>query len=281
ANGVWLIGLMAGPAMAMPFFTWIVSTWGWRPSFFVLGALGLIPLLLLWFYVTDHPRQHKRVNAAELEYIESALKTEAEQEATMKTESLSERIKSFAFDYRFWLLTLNYFCIACVWWGAMAWLPSYLKAARGFSWAQMGALASLPYILGGISILFFGHLADKLGRRAPFIAIGHLGAALGIYFGANAADNMTAALLISFGIASVALCLPSSWAILQQIVPGKAIGAGAGMMNGLSNGGSAFAPVLIGFFISLTGSYMGGLMFLVGIAVLGCVCMTILSLKKY
>jgi len=281
ANGVWLIGLMAGPALAMPFFTWVVSTWGWRPSFFVLGILGVIPLLLLWFYVTDHPKQHKLVNQAELDYIEEGLKIEAAEEAKIKTGSLSERIKSFALNYRFWLLTINYFCIACVWWGTMAWLPSYLKAARGFSWAQMGALSSLPYILGTLSILFFGHLADKTGRRAPFIALAHLGSALGLYFGSMATDNLTAAILISLGIASIALALPSSWAILQRIVPGKAMGAGAGMMNGLSNGGSAFSPVLIGFFISISGSYVGGLMFLVGIAIVGCICMTILSLEKY
>lgn len=281
ANGVWLIGLTSGPAIAMPFFTWIVSTWGWRPSFFFLGALGLIPLLLLWFYVTDHPRQNKRVNQAELEYIESALQLEAAAESAIKTESLSDRIKSFVLNYRFWLLTVNYFCIACVWWGCMAWLPSYLKAARGFSWAAMGAFSSLPYILGTVSILVFGHLADKLNRRALFIAVGHLGAALGLYFGTTVADNTLSAVLISFGIASVALALPSSWAILQRIVPGKAVGAGAGMMNGLSNGGSAFAPVLIGFFISLTGNYVGGLMFMVGIAVLGCLCMTVLAWQKY
>lgn len=281
ANGVWLIGLMGGPAVAMPFFTWIVSTWGWRPSFFVLGALGAVPLLLLWFYVTDHPHQHPKVNKAELEHIQEGLRAEAEQEALVKTESLSDRIKSFAYNYRFWLLTVNYFCIASIWWGTMAWLPSYLKAARGFSWGAMGALSSLPYILGTVSILFFGHMADKLGRRAPFVCVAHLASAAGIYFGANAPDNMTAAILISLGIASIAIGLPSSWSILQRMVPGKAIGAGAGMMNGLANGGSAFAPVMIGFFITLTGSYVGGLMFLVGIGLLGAACMAVLSAQKY
>lgn len=281
ANGVWLIGLMGGPAVAMPFFTWIVATWGWRPSFFVLAALGIIPLILIWYLTTDHPRQNPRVNAAELEHIETALKAEAEQEAAMKTESLADRIKSFATNYRFWLLTINYFCIASIWWGTMAWLPSYLKAARGFSWAAMGAFSSLPYILGTISILFFGHMADKMGRRAPFVCAAHLASAAGIYFGVHAPDNTTAAILISLGIASIAIGLPSSWSILQRMVPGKAIGAGAGMMNGLANGGSAFAPVMIGFFIGITGSYIGGLMFLVGLGVLGAACMAILSAQKY
>ena len=281
ANAVWLIGLMGGPALAMPFFSWVLSTWGWRGTFFSLVILGMIPLLILWFYVTDHPRQHKRVNEAELDFIESGLKAEAELQKGIATETLAQRIKSFATDYRFWLLTINYFCVASIWWGTMAWLPSYLKVARGFSWNAMGALASLPYLLGGVSLLIFGHLADKWGRRAPLICLGHIGAAIGIYFGAHAPDNLTAAILISCGIASIALALPQSWTILQQIVPSKAVGAATGSMNGLANGGSAFAPVLIGYFISVTGGYLGGLMFLVGVAVLGALCMAILSLKNY
>jgi len=196
-------------------------------------------------------------------------------------DSLGQRLASFCSNYRFWLLTVNYFCIASIWWGTMAWLPSYLKASRGFSWAAMGALSSLPYILGTVSILFFGHLGDKFGRRAPFVVVSHALAALGIYFGVHAAENMTAALLMSFGIASVGIALPASWSLLQRIVPAKAIGAGAGMMNGLANGGSAFVPALIGYFIAVTGGYIGGLMFLVGLAVLGLLCMTVLSLQKY
>lgn len=281
ANGVWLIGVMAGPAVAMPFFTWIISSWGWRSSFFIMAALGLIPCFLLWQHVTDYPRQHKRVNAAERDYIENALKAEAEQERKMEKESLSERLASFCSNYRFWLLTVNYFCIASIWWGMMAWLPSYLKVSRGFSWAAMGAMSSLPYVLGGISILFIGHLGDKIGRRAPLVAISHAIAAAGIYLGAHATDNMTAALLISVGIAAVGSALPLSWSLLQNIVPGKAIGAGSGMMNGVANGGSAFVPVLIGYFIALTGGYTGGLMFLVGLATLALSCMVVLSLQKY
>ncbi len=42
------------------------------------------------------------------------------------------------------------------------------------------------------------------------------------------------------------------------------------------NGFSALAPVAIGFLISITGSYMGGLLYLVGCAALGAVVMLIL-----
>ncbi len=281
ANGCWLIGVVAGPALAMPFFTWIISSWGWRTSFFVMACVGLIPFLLIWLFITDHPHQNRFINAAERKYIEDALEAEAEQEKKMTKECLRERLSTFCSNYRFWLLTFNYFCIAAIWWGMMAWLPSYLKVSRGFSWAAMGTLSALPYILGGISILTVGHLGDKIGRRAPLIMIAHLLAATGIYLGAQATNNIYSALFISFGIACVAGAMPLSWSLLQNIVPGKAIGAGSGMMNGVANGGAAFVPVIIGYFIAFSGGYTGGLMFLVGLAMLALISMAFLSLQKY
>lgn len=281
ANAVWVVGLMAGPAIAMPFLTWAIQLFGWRASFFILVFLGLLPLILLWFWTTDYPHQHKGANKAECELIEAGQKAETELEAQAGHTTLWENMKVFIFNYRFWLVTLYYFCLASIFWGTMAWLPSYLKVARGFSWAAMGAWSSLPYILGIASVLASGYISDKIGRRAPLGIVSMLGASAGIYFGAFAPDNTTAALLISFGIASIGLGIAPAWALVQHIVPGKAIGAGAGMMNGISNGGSAFSPVLMGFFISVTGSYVGGLMFLVGLGMFAACCAAVLAYQKY
>jgi len=282
ANSIWIFGLFIGPALAMPFFTWVIQGLGWRMSFFILVLIGLVPLSLIWLMTKDHPREHKGVNKLELDYIEKGLAAETESEVQMEKTSVWENMKLFIFNYRFWLLTIFYFCNASVWWGTMAWLPSYLKVARGFSWGAMGAMSSLPYVLGAIAVLAFGYLSDKVGRRAPFAALSMFGAALGIYYGAHAPDNMTAAILISLGIASLGLGLPSTWSLLQQIVPGKTIGAGAGMMNGIANGGAALAPIFIGSLIASSGgSYIAGLMYLVTLGVVGGLCMCILSYQKY
>jgi len=281
ANAVWVVGLMAGPAISMPFLTWAIQSYGWRTSFFILVAFGLIPLMLLWFKTTDYPHQHKGANQAERDLIEAGQKAEKELEAQAGNTTVWENMKVFIFNYRFWLVTLYYFCLASIFWGTMAWLPSYLKVARGFSWAAMGAWSSLPYILGIASVMASGYISDMMGRRAPVCIVSMLGAAAGIYFGAYAPDNTTAAILLSLGIASIGFGIAPAWAMVQHIVPGKAIGAGAGMMNGISNGGSAFSPVLIGVFISMTGSYVGGLMFLVGLGLFAACCATILAYQKY
>ena len=90
---------------------------------------------------------------------------------------------------------------------------------------------------------------------------------------------MAAALLISAGIGSLAISTPAGWSLLQQIVPAKAVGAGAGMMNGIANAISGLAPFVIGFLIGATGSYVSGLMYLVVWALLGAAASAILMLK--
>lgn len=279
ANAVWQTGMAIAPAVAMPFFTFIIAMTGWRSSFFILLAFGIVPLAAIWFLTADTPRAHPRVNALELDHIEKGLLTEREKGDSAQKISLSERLKSFVGNYQFWLLVVYYVVHTSVLWGAMTWLPSYLKEARGFSWAAMGALASLPWILGVATKILSGYLCDKLGRRAPVILFAMIGVGLGVYLGATATDNMTSAIFLAFGIGSIGLGGPAAWTLLQDIVPGKGVSTGAGLMNGLGNGFSALAPVAIGFLITVTGSYAGGLFYLVGCAMLGGICAGILTIK--
>ncbi len=97
ANAIWLAGIFIGPALAMPFFTWLIGSYGWRCSFFVLAALGMVPMVLLWFYTTDHPYQNKRVNQAERDYIQAGMAAENEAEARLSKVSIWDNTKEFIF----------------------------------------------------------------------------------------------------------------------------------------------------------------------------------------
>jgi MFS family permease len=80
ANATRLIGLSVAPMVAMPLFTWIIPVMGWRGNFFFLAALGVIPFIMIRFFTADHPQLHRRINGAEKDYIEAALKAEREKE---------------------------------------------------------------------------------------------------------------------------------------------------------------------------------------------------------
>jgi sugar phosphate permease len=269
ANAVWLSGLILGPAIAIPLLAWLVHL-GWRQSFFILAAVNVVPVVLIWFLTTDQPRQHKRVTPAEIAHIEQGLGAETAEAGS--SPGIRESFTLFVADRKFWLLTVYSFCHASIWWGTISWLPSYLKTAQGFSWSSMSIAAALPYLLGAISALLAGHFSDKINRRAPFAALSICGAGLGVLGSILSTNNIVAAIAIACGITALGSGLPVIWAMLQQMVPTPIAGAGAGLMNGLTNIGAALAPLIIGYLIGVSGSFVGGLMYMVGLGLLGFLC---------
>jgi MFS family permease len=97
----------------------------------------------------------------------------------------------------------------------------------------MGALASLPYIFGGICLVIFGYFSDRAGRRAPFCAAAMIGMALALYLGVHATNNFSSAYLITIAVGFNAVGLPATWSLCQQLVPTRVLGTGAGLMNGI------------------------------------------------
>lgn len=284
ANAVWQTGMAVAPAIAMPFFTWIIHLSGWRMSFFVLAALSLVPLLLVWYFTADWPRQSKRVNAQEREYIEAGQAQEAaaagEKQGDEEKLGVVEAFKSFSGNRRFWMMCIFYICHVSIYFGALTWLPSYLKEARGFSWAAMGILSSLPFVLAVGTKVLSGWLADKLKRRSLILIGEMVGVGVGVLVAAQAADNNVSAAFMIIGVGAAGLGGPASWTVLQSIVPSKGVSAAAGLMNGISNGGAALAPIAIGALIAYTGTYAGGLYYIVGCSVVGCIMAALLYVKK-
>lgn len=277
ANAAWLIGQSLAPAVAMPVFAWITVVFDWRVAFWGCAVVGLVPLYLVWFQTTDSPRQHPRVNAMELETIEAG----AGCQAAVQRDSFIACVRMFATNYRYWLLVIWYVAMTSVFWGLVSWVPSYLKEARHFSWTQMGWMASLPFLFGITAKVISGFLSDYVGKRAPFCFVGMICSACGLYFGAVVENSVASAVLLAFAMGGNMLGTVAAWTLLQNIVPEKSASTAAGLMNGLANGISALGPVLIGFFIALTGGYAGGIFFMVGLSGVGIITSLILMLQKY
>jgi len=78
----------------------------------------------------------------------------------------------------------------------------------------------------------------------------------------------------------IGLNLASTFTIVQKIAPANLIGTAAGLHNGSSQFLGAFVPVIVGYVIATTGSYMGGLMFMVAAGAIGACCAVTLMLRK-
>lgn len=279
ANSAWVVSQSVAPALAMPFFTWLIAAFGWRSNFWVCMSLGLIPLYLLWRHTADTPRKHKSINEAELQHIEAGM--EPEQNANVAKPTLLERLKPFVANGHYWLLVIWYLSLQCMYWGLITWLPSYLRSARGFSWSEMGMLASLPFVLSIVAKASSGFIADKIGRSAPILMAAMLLAGFCVYMGAVTDHKYASAVLLSMAVAFCTMGTPVAWTLLQSLIDSKSVSTASGMMNGIANGLSSLAPAMIGMFIAITGEYSGGLLCLVFTSAIATITAGVLTLKKY
>src|SRR5690606_36166578 len=77
ATGIFNSGTNVGAILAPIAIPAIVVAWNWQAAFIITGAIGFI-WVILWFIFYEIPEKHKKVSAAELEYIHSDVDEQAE-----------------------------------------------------------------------------------------------------------------------------------------------------------------------------------------------------------
>ena len=145
------VGALAAPA-TIPL---LARAWGWEMAFIIIGALGYV-WMALWVWAYDKPHKNKRVNQAELNYIEQDVDIA---EVQNKQEAKEEKTIPFwqCFTYKqTWSFIVGKFMTDGVWWFFLFWAPAYFSDQYGYtSDSAMGI--SLIFVLYAIcTILSFG-----------------------------------------------------------------------------------------------------------------------------
>ena len=126
---------------------------GWEMSFIIIGALGFV-WMAFWVLMYDKPEKSKRVNSAELEYIQ-----QDDKETTCNDAQVSEFKIPFwkCFTYRqTWLYVLGRFFTDGVWWFYLFWAPAYFSDQFGYkssSGMGMALIITLYAIVTSVSII--------------------------------------------------------------------------------------------------------------------------------
>lgn len=162
-NGLINAGSALGAIVAAPVAVWLTLRFGWRVCFAVTGALGLV-WLVFWLALYRLPAEHRRITAAELAYIRNS-PGELDHAPPAPWLGLWKRR-----DVRG--LFLARLSSDPLWWFYLFWMPKYLSEQRGFTLAQIGLFAWLPYLTSDIGSLAGGYLSGRLldGRRTPLEA---------------------------------------------------------------------------------------------------------------
>ncbi|MBS7542827.1 MFS transporter [Ancylobacter oerskovii] len=265
-NSIWTIGSPLGSAIGFPLTTWLVISYGWRESFFVLAAfniLAILPLALL--FVRDNA---KGMEAAPVPVVSGP------------QPSYRESVRLFASDWRFWLIVVSSCGTLIYLWGLNSWLPSYLIHQRHIAPDKAGLYAALPFLSVFLGQIGGSYLSDRLGKRALVAGLGLAMAGVFMYFVSFMPSPQTTALMLSLSGLCWGTVTPVSYALILDVVPRGALATAVGLKNGLSNLAGALAPLVMGVIVSRTGSFDAAFLVLVGSSIIGGLLMLPL-MRKY
>jgi ACS family D-galactonate transporter-like MFS transporter len=272
ANGVFSFGQYVGLGfLSVPLF-WITERLGWRGLFLVVGFLG-VAFGWVWWVLYRNPSE-SRANRAEIEHIEAGGGGEltgtplvfrwSHIRALLRhRQVVGASIGQFGGNS-----TLVFF---------LTWFPTYLVTARGMTFIKAGFMTALPFIAASIGVLIGGVVSDVLlkrtgsaniGRKVPIVS-GLLLASTIIIANYVPADNNTLVILVMsiafFGQGMTNL----GWTVVSDIAPKKLIGLTGGIFNFSANLAGIVTPLVIGVFYDMTGSFVGPLVYIAGVALIG------------
>jgi ACS family hexuronate transporter-like MFS transporter len=157
-NGLVQAGASIGAMIATPLVAWITLRYNWRAAFVATGCIGFA-WLAAWRYFYHLPAQHPRISDQEKQLI-------AEGQVTAPEAPAGHIGFLGLLRYRqTWGLLLSRFFSDPVWWFYLFWLPKYLVDKRGFTLAEVGMLAWVPYLTADLGSTGGGWLSGWLVNR--------------------------------------------------------------------------------------------------------------------
>jgi MFS family permease len=240
ANALVDAAAKVGPGLSTLAGGVLVSRFGWRPLFLGVGIASL--LWLVPWLLTAH---------------EGTDKAEPGDEVSPSTWQILRRREA-------WATYLGMFALGYGWYFLLSWLPSYLVRERGFSLASTALLGSVPFwgmagatVVGGwTSDAWIRAGASPTVVRKTFVIGGLLLCAAAMLPAAFVSDARWSVGWLTAACLSLGLYTSNVWAITQTLAGPAASGRWTGIQNAIGNLGGVVSPLVTGWVVAQTGSFV-------------------------
>ena len=269
-TGIFVASTTIAPALAPPVLTALMLSLTWRGMFIVMGGLGLAAAI--GWYVVYRDRRDVKLEPEEIDYLSDGDKASAEERKVTGAEwggMLGRRTT--------WGIIFGWIGVIYMVWLYLTWLPGYLERERHVSLKDAGWLVAIPYIAGTFGQLSSGVIADWLlskgrkpiaSRKWP-ICVGLVAAALFTIPAAYTPSLPMAIACISGAMYFVNLASGGGWALVSVAAPRRLVATLGSFMNFGGYLGASAAPIVTGFVVDRTGSFVLALLIAAGVAFAG------------
>jgi ACS family hexuronate transporter-like MFS transporter len=242
-------GSAVGNIIAPPMIAGVTLLFGWRSAFFLPGFLGLL-WLAGWLWIYKQPKHYPGITHEELSRLQDKDDSESAASGLKRWASLLKERNVLA-------LLLARFVSDPVWYFYIFWIPEYLRRERGFSLAEIGLYAWIPFVAGAVGGMVGGGASDRLisaglkpvTARTRVLYISAALAPLGIM-----TSKAGSAAMAIFLIAAMAFVV-YSWfintaAVIPDLFPDNVVGSVLGLMGTAGSAGGVLFTMLVGFLLT-------------------------------
>ncbi|CAN7475365.1 MFS transporter [Trinickia sp. LjRoot230] len=269
ASAIFNSAQYAATVIFAPLMAWLVHSFGWHEVFIVMGVLGVIAAVLWQIFVRD-PKEHPRVNRAELEYIENGgglVDIDRKVSSARREGPNLGYIKQLLRNRMLMGIYIAQYCINALTYFFITWFPIYLVQARGMSILKAGFVASVPAVCGFLGGILGGIISDALLRRGTSLSIARK---VPIVLGMLLSMSMVVCNYVDAQVVVVAFMALAffgkglgalGWAVNSDTAPKQIAGLSGALMNTFGNLSSITTPIAVGYIVGHTGSFNGALVF--------------------
>lgn len=260
---------IAGGAVSgwiMGHMTDVLGLRGWQWLFLLEGIPAVLAGVVALFYLTDRPAGARWLNNAERAVIEQNLSADEREKGAIAPHSFRRALA----DPRVYIAALGYMVVP--WAGSVLnfWAPSIIHKSGITSVWHVGLLSTIPYIAGGLAMIFVGKSSDRWLERRWHFAMCAFVSAVGIaLLPAASANWVMSILLLTLSTIGYLSAVALFWTIPPAYLSGPAAAGGIALISCLGQGGGLIAPVVIGKVNELTGHIAIGLYVVVGVLIIG------------
>ena len=236
---------------------------GWQWLFIIEAVPSIILSGVVFFYLTDRPADAAWLAPDERSWLAERLALEQRQRQAVHDYSVAQSLV----NPRVLGLSLVYFGAVATNYGLSFFLPQIVKAF-GLNTFLTTVVSATPYVVGLISMVWWGRRSDRKVERRFHAAFPLFVAAVGIAVSTALDDpllKMISLCVAGFGIFA---CLPVFWTLPTAFLSGAAAAAGIAVINSIGNLAGFAGPFAMGWIKDQTGSYAGGLLLLAALGII-------------
>jgi MFS family permease len=275
AIGVANSGQSFGAALAGPIVGFIAVSAGWRMSFVIIAAVGVLWVLAWMAWAKDKPEVAPESGLdARQERAEMQPRAAS---GVAGTTGAAEPLRVYLLRPAILATAFAFFGYAYILYFFLSWFPSYLTMAHHLSIQKMSVVSVIPWLVGTTGLVAGGFVCDwiyrKTGRaifaRKLVLIVSLAAGAICIAVTGTITDLTSAVALMAVAVFFMYASFNTYFAIILDTVEKRRVGAVSGFVHFIANLAGIAAPAATGFLVQWSGNFKSAFLLTGAIAALG------------